>query len=454
MAMKVRDEVSRQLADFGLGLNLDAVPPAVIENATLHIIDALGIAVAGSVLPEAITVADTLIARGGQPHSTPFPFPTKLPASTCALLTGSLIHSFDFDDTHQASITHPSAPIVSAAMAIAEREGLSGREFLEAVIVGYETICRLGRAALGKFHLHGAHPTGVCGAPASALTVARLLRASPLAAANAISIAATFASGSSQTIRQGSPVKMLGAGRAAESGVTAAELAHRGFPGVHDVFEGELGFFDTFTGPGNYDLARVTDKLGEEWLTPDIEFKHYPAGFNEHPFMDAATKLKQRYSIKPADIDEIVYGDYSRLIPLNSEPVEQKRRPRTGYEAKFSRYFCISAVLGSDQISTETFSDASVSNPTILDLAARTRYEVEEGERWLRIVLKDGRTVKQVQDNPDPLSPDAVVAKFKANCDGVLERGQYERAATLLMTVETLPTVRDVVELLTSRGAR
>jgi hypothetical protein len=95
-----------------------------------------------------------------------------------------------------------------------------------------------------------------------------------------------------------------------------------------------------------------------------------------------------------------------------------------------------------------------VSNPTILDLAGRTRYEVEEGERWLRIVLKDGRTVKQVQDNPDPLSPDGVLAKFKANCDGVLDREQYERAATLLMTVETLPTVRELVELLTRRGDR
>jgi 2-methylcitrate dehydratase PrpD len=440
--------VSEQLASWALDFSAGDAPPDVVAKAKLHILDALGIAMAASRFRYGRILADLVVEQSGAEQATAVPFGFRTTASQAALLIGSLIHGLDYDDTHMESITHPGAPIVAAALAVAEREGASGRDFLEAVIVGFEAICRIGRAPAGRIHQQGFHATGVCGTLASAISAAKLMRLGPAATADAVGIAGTFAGGSAQVIREGGASKTLSAGRAAEAGIIAALLAKGGFPGIRNVIEGELGFLYAHAGAGRYDVARVLEGLGREWTISEVEFKHFPAGFAEHPFMDAATKLKREHDIKADEIAELIYGDWARLIPLASEPAARKRRPQSGYEAKFSRYYCIASVFVEDQVTVHTFSDERVTDPRILHLAACTRYEIDDEHRWLKVRMTDGREFFQIQDAVEPMSGADLETKFRRNCEGVLPAVQADAALHIVESIDRQRTMGGLVAAL------
>src|SRR5438105_1029967 len=115
------------------------------------------------------------VASDGGPCSIIGSMRTASPAGA-ALVNGTLAHGLDFDDTHAVSITHASAVVVPTALAVAESEGVSGRDVVTAIVAGYEAIARLGMAAPGAFHARGWHATSACGTLAAALTAGTLLR--------------------------------------------------------------------------------------------------------------------------------------------------------------------------------------------------------------------------------------------------------------------------------------
>lgn len=436
--------MSEQLAAFADGLTLDTIPAEIKDKAKLHILDVLGVGLVGTRFKPGQIVRDTTAAWGGTAESSLLADLRKLPAPNAAFVNGSLMHGLDFDDTHDqgGAATHPSSPVVPALLAAGEPVRSSGGKFLVSSIVGFEIITRLATAARGG--VPGFHPTGVCGAPAAAYAVGKLYGLGADQLADTAGIACTFSSGMAQTIRDGSWSKQLNAGRAANSGVIAAQLSRNGFTATHGVFEDTHGYFETFGRIERFEPERLVGRLGENWEIPNIEFKHFPSGFHGHYFLDAATYLKEKHSIKYEDIDHIVYGDTTGAITRASEPVDRKRRPESGYAAKFSRYFTIALIFARDTPRVEDFEDENIYDERVLALGDRISYVVDDQNRWLRVHMKNGEVFERIQNTVEPLDETGVVAKFRTNIEGVLSS---ELGDWIIKTVLSVEKLADIGEL-------
>ncbi len=307
---------------------------------------------------------------------------------------------------------------------------------LTATVAGFEMITRLATAARGG--VPGFHPTGVIGAPAAAFAAGRLVGLSVDQLAEAVGVAGTFASGMAQTIRDGAWSKQLNAGRAANGGLIAVELAEQGFTSTRGVLEDTHGYFEIFGIPGRFEPDRLVGKLGGHWETLNIEFKHFPSGFHGHYFLDAATHLKQQYDIRYEDIDHIVYGDTTGAISRASEPVAKKRRPESGYAAKFSRYFTIALVFARNEPRVEDFSDESIRDERVLALGDRISYVEDNENKWMRVYLKDGRVVERIQNDVEPLDEAGVIAKFRINTQDILPGPACDRIIEAVLNLEHL----------------
>ena len=159
-----------------------------------------------------------------------------------AFVIGGLTHILETDDLHRTSVTHPGCVVVPAVVAAADADVATGADFLRAVLHGYEAMCRIGNA-VGPTHYQIWHNTSTCGPFGSAMAAATLLGLSEEQTLNALGNAGTQSCGFWQFMETGAMSKHLHAGRAAESGMLAAEMAAQGFTGPAQILEGNKGFF-------------------------------------------------------------------------------------------------------------------------------------------------------------------------------------------------------------------
>jgi len=346
--------LAARLAAFAVALRYDDLPPAVLASVRLRVLDILGIALAASTQEFAPSVLAPLEAWGGRGDCTVVGAKVTAPAPLAALVNGTLAHGLDFDDTHAGSITHASAVVLPAALAVGEAQGADGRAVLTAAVAGYETITRLGMAAPGAFHARGWHATAVCGPFAAALVAGRLtgLDAGRLTAA--LGLAGSVASGVQEFLEDGSWSKRLHAGWAGHGGVVAAELARNGFTGPATILEGRFGLYRTFLGVDPD--VRPFETLGREWETLRVGFKPYPCCHYLHAFLDCALALRREPGFDVAQIEAVECLVPAGEVPIVCEPRAAKLRPRTTYDAQFSLPFTVAAALSDGQVGLDTFT--------------------------------------------------------------------------------------------------
>lgn len=409
--------VSDRLVAFAESLNLAEVPVEVQEKTKIHVLDALGVASVaarsdfGDLLRRWLRhrpAGDALSIVG-----------MRAGTEEASAANASLIHALDFDDTHEESLTHPGAPVVGAVLGAAASVPVQGPEILAAIILGFEVITTLGamacRNSTSQFPEHGFHPTAVVGAPAVALAVGRVLGLSPDQLQSALSIAASLAGGSSQSMHRGLPTKVLNVGRSASTGVFAAEFARAGFSAGKALMEENRGFFSMFGGSDSMTPDPIYD-LGSRWRTLEVALKEYPAGIHEHSYIRSALALRRTSDFKAEEIAEVVYGELGSDIGNSSEPVEEKRRPRTGREARFSRYYCIATALARGAVDVEDFTDDAVKDEVVLGLCSKTHHEVATG-RWVQVRTIDSRIMSEsTAASVASLDVDGVLQKFAQNC--------------------------------------
>ncbi|UMG93695.1 MmgE/PrpD family protein [Nocardioides sp. TF02-7] len=251
------------------------VPDAVRACATRHLVDGTGTALAavrlGAAEP-AVTVARGL---GGPAEATIIGTDARVSAPAAALANGTLVHALDFDDTHAGGLVHATAVVLPAALAVGQERAASGREVLDAAVVGYEVACRVAAAAPHRFHARGLHATMVAGVFSSAAVAARLYGLSPQQATAALGIAGSQAGGLLAFLGSAASTKQLHPGMASHAGVLAARLAAAGATGPETVFDGPHGVFDALAG-GQADPASIVAGLGSTWETERIGIKPYP----------------------------------------------------------------------------------------------------------------------------------------------------------------------------------
>jgi 2-methylcitrate dehydratase PrpD len=453
---------ARILAEWAARLRPEDIPVSVRENAALRVLDTLGCALAGA-REDHVPAVLTLIARSGEagPCTVVGSSLTSGPAQA-ALANGAMAHGLDFDDTHAASICHGSAVLVPAVLAIAELEHLTGQAALTALVAGYETMIRIGMAARGRFHERGWHATAVCGPFGAAVAAGKCLGLDANGLTAALGIAASMASGVMEFLEDGSWVKRLHPGWAAQSGLQAAILAQGGFTGPATGLEGRFGFLRAALGE-HIDIATQLKGLGDEWETVRSSFKLYPCCHLSHAYLDAVFQLKRTKGLQAEQVDEVECLVPAGEVPIVCEPREAKLRPRTPYDAKFSLPFGIATALARERVDIGVFSQESIGDPGLLALAARVRHTVDPSSTfprtfpgWVKVRLKDGRTLEAREDSqrggPDrPIAPDEVLAKFRDNAAHALPPLRIAALERGILGMESVADLHSTIAL--CRGA-
>ena len=365
-------------------------------RAAAAVLDTIGVTLAGVTEPASRIVRTTLapaehgcVVWGTGQRST---------APDAALANGTAAHALDYDDMCFVSLAHPSAPLVPAVVATAEVARASGRAVLDAYVVGFEIEARLGRVMNPRHYQRGWHCTSTLGTIGAAAAASRLLGLDADAAAHAIAIAASEASGLKENF--GSMVKPLHAGLAARNGVLAALLATRGHDGVRAGSRRPAGISPR-DGRERDDLARETADLGERWeiLDTGITVKLYPSCAGTHPTLDALLDLRAREQFTADDVDRIDI-DVDAIVPT----ILIYERPASALEAKFSMPFCAAAAIVFGRVGIDTFDADRIRDARVLALMPRVtmRVDPEVGkgapaltEARVRVHLKNGRTLSQ-----------------------------------------------------------
>jgi len=444
---------AERFATWALELELEAVPPPVVEAAKLHMLDVIGCGLAAHGLEVATEGRSTMAELGGEPEASVIGLDTRLPAANAAFANAMLCHGLDFDDTHSDSVSHVSTVVVPAALALAEARGASGRELLTAVIAGNEVVTRIGMARTGAFHERGFHPTAICGIFGATAAASRLGGSSAGDATSALGIAGSMASGLFAYLDDATATKPIHPAWAAHGALLAARLSAYGAEGPPGVLEGRFGVFHAFLDT-RIDLEPQLADLGERWETPRIAFKPYPACHFIHGSLGATATLSD--SVGAGEIEEVVVTVPEAGVSLVLEPATSKVAPRNDYEGKFSLQYSTAAMLVHGRVGLATYTPEALADPQVLDLARKVRYETKEYASYpaafpggVRILLRDGRTLEadvphQLGAPGNPMSPQQVREKFRENA--ALAGGGFDRLEEILVLEE----VADVRGLLTA----
>jgi 2-methylcitrate dehydratase PrpD len=450
---------SQAIGRFVGGLDLTQVPPAVVEKAKLVFLDTLGIALASSTMDFGKMVVNVAKKLGGAPQSRVIGTRVKVASANAVLANGALAHGLDYDDTLEEAIVHTGCVAATTALAAGEEVGASGRAVLEAAIAATEVMCKVGLVAPGKFHARGFHPTALCSTFGAAAAAGKLYGLELKQWVDAFGLCGSQSSGIIEYLADGTWTKRLHPGWSAHGGVIATLLAKEGFRGPGKVFEGTHGFYRTFGGASEYRFEKLLE-LGKEWEIPRLAFKSYPCGSISHPYMDCALKLKQQYNPAPEKIAEVVCRTAEGPVHRLWEPLADKQRPVSSYGAKFSLPYSIAVMLVHGKAGLAEFTDEAIQDHAVLNLAAKVSYVLDPSIDYprhfsghVKIVLDDGTLLEENQPHPrggyeDPLPPDAIEDKFRANARLALPQDRTEKLITAVRALEQVASIDSVADLL------
>lgn len=292
------------LAAFASSLQFSDIPVAVIEHAKLCLLDTVGCCIYGSTLAPVRKLLNLVLAEGARPVASILGTADRVSPSQAALVNATAPHAFQIDEVHTGATLHPGSVVVPAALALSDAAGgVSGEEFLTAMIAGYEVGIRVGLATRGAMFRRGYHNQGTTGTVAAAAAAARLLKLDPHATMHAIGIGASQAAGL-MAVQEGANAKAFHSGRAAQSGVYGALLAKEGYTGVEHVFDVEYGgFFTTLV--GEYDASKLGLDLGRHWETPAVGFKASPASNGSITAMHTLRRIMREHALEAEDVENI-----------------------------------------------------------------------------------------------------------------------------------------------------
>jgi aconitate decarboxylase len=454
---------TRELARFAATARFEQIPAEVIERIKLSLIDGLGVCLQGSTLPWTRIVHDVIAEEGGKPVASVWGRGQRTSLTNAVLVNSTAGHAFEMDDIHKEAIVHPNSLAVPVAMALAEADPtIRGRDIALALSVGYEVGLRIGNAATMSLFLNGFHPQGTSGAFVAAVTAGKLLGLDSGQMQNALGIAGSMAAGL-MAAQEGAMVKRLHAGRAAQGGLLAALLARRGFTGTSDVVEaGYGGFLSSFARTPN--PARLLEGLGSDWEAGKVGFKMYPHVTSIHAALDALRSILAEEKLTFPEIGEVHVG----CGHMTFVHTAWDYRPTGVTAAQMNMYYGLSVMALRKDVTAADYREAEIANPQIMAFISRIRIE-EDAElesrgaafrhaARLRVRTVDGRTftreVLHRRGSPEnPVKRSDIERKFSSNVDGLLKARVRTSLIELCSSIEKLPTVTDINEIMAAQLA-
>lgn len=415
---------TRELARWISNLRYDDLPQPTRDVVHIHILDTLGAGLYGHTTLGAkmlVAWAHSGSTGKGQAHVWGELRPSLRPADA-AMVNATAAHSFELDDYHNAKV-HPGSAVIPAAMAVAERLGSSGSDLVTAIAAGFEVIIRTSLAlSPSAATIRGWHLQGVCGPFGAAAACASLMKLDPKQTAWAIGLAGNQSAGLFAFNAEGDMSKQLHAGKAAHSGVLAAEFAQQGITGPTRVFElAHGGALSTFS--DHSDPTPLTQGLGTIYHLDQTSIKTYSCCGSNHSYVDAALALRRKFGA-PWDTRRPVRVGTCKAVALQCG---FDYVPSSALNAQMSMRYDIAVALLDGQVLPPQFSDARLADPEIMALAGMLQLVPDPAldllypknfAAWVA-AKADGRWERVDMLNPsgswqDPLDAKGVTRKFFA----------------------------------------
>ncbi len=441
----------------------EMLPEEVKDFSKLFIIDLLGVAIAGSSAPGCNAVVEQLKAWQGKPESTVMVYGDKLPSIHAAFANSTFAHALDYDDNHNRSGAHTTAPVIPAALAVAESVGnVSGKKFITAVAVGVDIVARLSLALKSKMH-NGWLPASICGVFGSVAAVAKILDLETEQISNAFGIAYSQASGNRQALLDGALTKRMQPAFAAMQGIYSALFAKKGITGAKNIITGKYGLPELYS-EGQIEIQEITEDLGKRFEITNLACKIYPCCGSAHTSIDATLRIVNRENIEPTDIEKVevtvspLHGD------LVGSPFRLSDNPQV--DAQFSIPYTVATAITNKTVGIKDFQETFViKNTPIHELAAKVKVfsdpHLSKDDHYSRLAIvrircKNGQEfiekARVVKGYPeDPLTIEECLSKF---CDCVsfahkeFSKARIEKLITFLVDIDKIEDIRQICEFL------
>jgi 2-methylcitrate dehydratase PrpD len=435
------NDLTRRLARFIVSARFVDMPEAVRHEAKRTLLNWVGCAVGGSQHETVTNAVAALAPFFGARQATLLGRSERMDVLHAALLNGISSHVLDFDDTHAQTTIHPAAPVAPAILALAEYRPVSGQDFIEALVIGVEAECRIGKAAVPAHYDAGWHITGTAGVFGSAAAAGKLLGLNEQQMCWALGLAAAQPVGLIEMF--GSMTKSFHPGRAAQNGLAAAHLAAKGFTASEHGLEAHFGWLNVLSTERNHAALD-----GEGWEILKNSYKPFACGLVVHPVIDGCIQLRNRNRLTADMIERVEVAVHPRVMQITAI-----KDPKTGLEGKFSVYHAAAVAIVEGAAGERQFSDEAVRAPATVGLRQRVFPTIDpavgKDQARITIALKNGErpTVfveHAVGSVENPMSDRMIEGKFHGLAEGILATDQARSIVDLCWRADQLADAGEV----------
>lgn len=450
--------IARRYGEWAGTTSLKDISSEMIERVKLHLLDQIGAQVSCRNMPTVKLARDYAAAFAKDGKAQVFGTASLLDAEYAGFVNGTAGSAFEIDDYGgNGAYSHPGCTVVPAAFAIAQENGATGIDLLRGAALGFETIIRLARSTMPSLFLgRGFHHTSVLGALGVAVTGAGVLREPAQIGANAISLAASQAAGTTEYAQTGGEVKRCHAGMAVASGIRALRLAQLGLTAPETIIEGKRGFLQAYC--NEYDASQMIQGLGQTWYFLDHgAIKPFAACGLFHHHFAALDALRKKHSFSLGDIVAVELGCEPLMMVHNGAHGPE---PHDIVGAQFSSEYSLAMrlVLQANDVGAYLdMQEQNFSNPEILALARKiTMREVKEYGNFpprgsVSISLRNGQSLQAeayaLGSPENPLSPADIQEKYlqlvARECGGEVAR----RSMEMILEIESVKDVGDITRM-------
>ena len=439
--------VTRILAHYVVSARYDDLPANVRKEGVRTLLNWVGVAIGGSRHQTVDIAASALAPFSGPQQASLLGRRERFDIMNAAFINGVSSHIFDYDDTHLKTIIHPAGPVASAILALSEMQPVSGKDFLNALVLGVETECRIGNSVYPNHYDVGWHITGTAGVFGAAAAAGKLLGLNEQQMVWALGLAASQPVGLRESF--GSMNKSFNPGRAASDGIFAAVLASKNFTSSDAMIEAKRGWANTISTKQDY--REINDGLGLRYEAALNTYKPFACGIVMHPAIDAAIQLRNENKLTADQIERVELKVHPLVLELTGT-----KTPRQGLEGKFSIYHAVAVALVEGAGGEKQFSDRAVTDPTVVALRGKVVPVITPGidpaQVDMTIVLKDGRTLHRhiehaIGSVEMPMTDRQLETKFADLADGILPAAAIRRVMDACWNVENLPDAAEIARM-------
>lgn len=445
-----------RLSELIVKTSFEDIPPGAIKEAKRRIADIIGIGLSGSTTEVGKKIIRFSVAKGGAGKATIWGSGNHINPAYAALANGTMTFHLELDDVHRTSHSHPGVSVIPTAIALCEEYGLSGKELLLAIVLGYDVLIRVGKAVSPSIYVDRVFMAPGTLAIIGATTAATKLHkfniqttAQVLGTASFLGPLAPF-----EAYVRGTGVKETIMGWANFVAINSVELAVYGFNGPVTAIEGDFGYCKAIAERCNLD--RIFNGIGKIFEIVNTGIKPYACCRQHHTAVDIILELKKKYNLAAEDVEIII--DRTFLVASRGK----EKNPTTIAGAKYSAPYIIAVALTFGKVWREQFTTHLINNSNIQSLASKVQVKADKeldalyDEKWpsiIEITTKKGQILSARRDLPKgepeyPISDSELKDKFLSLAIDAVTRDRANKIWEAIFELENINNINDLTSLL------